>query len=103
MSRYARRQDATQKPLAAELERAGWLFVDLSTLGRGWPDGVFIKHGRCVWTEFKTPETVKYSKGRQSEARLQKQADIRARLRRAGAEVAVVASLSDLAQFERPA
>lgn len=95
--RTAARQDDNQKDLVARLVTHGWLVKDMSRMGKGWFDAVAVKGSRVVWLEIKNP--ARYGKQRQPNPQ---QVDLHDQFRRAGAEVAVVATVADLAQFERP-
>lgn len=90
--RYAAKVDANHRALIERLRAAGWLVLDVHGL-RKFVDAIALKGGRCVFIEFKAGPTQK--------ARKQRQGELHQEMRRAGAEVAVVATVDDLAQFER--
>jgi hypothetical protein len=103
VSRYARKVDGTQKPLVQAIRALGWYVKDMSRLGQGWPDLYAVKGGRSVWIECKAERAMRRTKnGSRENATRDRQAETHAELRRYGAEVAVVATLEDLAQLERP-
>ena len=45
--------DRNQAELVAELRARGWLWLDLSAVGGGCPDGIAVKGGRIVFCEIK--------------------------------------------------
>jgi len=75
-----------EKPTVALATMHGWFVRKVEWPGRrGAPDRVFIKDGRVVWIEFKSP-TGKPTKQQLLEIR---------RMREAGAEVHICNSLED--------
>lgn len=42
-----------ERPAVKRAEKAGWTVIKVGV--NGWPDRLFIKGGRYVWMEFKTP------------------------------------------------
>ena len=47
---------AVELPVVRRAEKAGWFVRKVGWIGRvGAPDRVFIKDGRTVWIEFKSP------------------------------------------------
>jgi hypothetical protein len=76
-----------EKPAVALASTAGWFVRKVEWPGRrGAPDRVFIKDGRVVWIEFKSP-TGKLSLLQEKEIK---------RMREAGAEVHVCSDLDDV-------
>jgi hypothetical protein len=93
---YARRTDANHASLLLALVKYGWYVRDTSKVPNFF-DALAIKHGRICFIEIKD--------GAKSLSRRKlrpNQEALHADFRRAGAEVVVLESLSDLAQLERP-
>lgn len=97
MRRAGRRVDRNHAEIRDALRKCGWLVYDASHVGDGFPDLVCIKAGRVVFTEVKDGEKVPSARQLTHDEKLFHDA-----FRRHGAEVVVVESLRDLAQFERP-
>lgn len=89
------RKDANHKPFSMWLESYGWLVFDTHNLS-GFCDAIAIKAGRVVFIEYKAGRTPKERALKVHQAALQRA------LRFHGAEAVTVASVEDLAYFERP-
>ncbi len=89
------RKDTTHDAYTAWLEARGWLVIDTHNLD-AFVDAIGIKGGRVVFIEFKGGRCAAERKAKPHQEALH------VRLRLYGAEAALVASMDDLAQFERP-
>jgi hypothetical protein len=88
---YARRTDRTHAVIRDTLRKLGWLVLDCSRVGGGFPDLVCIKAGRVVFAEVK--DGAKSPSRRKLEPM---QAALHAELRAAGAEILVLCSEADV-------
>ena len=54
--RYARKKDANQNEVTADLEKIGFSILDLSALGRAYPDFAMFRSGLAMLVELKAPK-----------------------------------------------
>ena len=54
--RYARKVDANQRAIVYVLSQAGYHVTDLSAVGKGVPDLLCTRNGRCVLVEIKNQQ-----------------------------------------------
>lgn len=54
--RRAAKVDANQREIVDALERLGWVWLDLTRVGGGCPDGVVERAGVVRLVEFKAPK-----------------------------------------------
>lgn len=95
---YARRTDRTHAVIRDTLRKCGWLVLDCSRVGGGFPDLVCIKAGRVVFAEVKDgAKTAGNRKLRPAQVALQGE------LRAAGAECVILLDVADVQTLEQAA
>lgn len=87
---YARKVDANHQRIREALRKAGWTVHDLSAAGRGLPDLLALKAGRCVFVEVKDGSKVPSARKLTGA-----QVDLHAAFAAAGTPVQVITSIED--------
>lgn len=95
--RQRARTDGNHAEIRDALRRHGWLVHDSSRYGSGYFDLTCVKGGRVVFVEVKDG-----AKPPSARKLTEDEIEIHRRFKAYGAEVVVVETLADLAQFERP-
>lgn len=97
MPKYRARVDRNQGELIDALEQQGWLVVNMSRVGRGFPDTLLVKGGRIVLAEIKDGQK-SASRRKLTDA----QEDFHARMKAHGVYIEVLTDLDSLAVLGRP-
>ena len=86
---YARKVDRNHADVVDAMRQAGWLVIDCSRVGRGFPDVLAAKAGRLVLVEVKAPN------GKLTPEQLLFLGEMRAK----GVEIAIVRSAEEAARL----